>query len=236
MTAGIAAKAPYIDLGAFAAAAGSSFGEDWRAARVGVPVPPGGMRIDVLLLAEGHGITTCERSEIVLLREGTLSLTAEGVTLRLDAGEAAIVPAGTTFHWRAACRVRAIVVGAAKPGPDGARLTRIDFDAPHAPSARPNPDLLVGDKEPACAQHVDFRSADTLFYAGTWSSTPYHRLPMTYAHWEVMLLLEGDVAFGDADGNEAMARPGDLVVIPAGSACSWRGIGPTRKLFVILRF
>ncbi|QSR19995.1 cupin domain-containing protein [Novosphingobium sp. KA1] len=235
MTAGIAAKAPYIDLGAFAAAAGSSFGEDWRAARVGVPVPQDGMRIDALLLAESHGIATSDLSEIVLVREGTLSLTADGVTLRLDAGEAALVPAGTTFHWRAATPVRAIVVGAAKPGPDGARLTRIDFAAAHEPSARPNPDLLVGDKEPACAQHVDFRSADTLFYAGTWSSTPYHRLPMPYAHWEVMLLLEGDVAFGDADGNEATARPGDLVVIPAGSVASWRGIGPTRKLFVILR-
>lgn len=166
MSADIAAKAPYIDLGAFAAAAGSSFGKDWRAASA----------------------------------------------------------------------VRAIVVGTAKPGPEGARLTRIDFGAAHAPSARPNPDLLVGDREPACAQHVDFRSADTLFYAGTWSSTPYHRQPMTYGHWEVMLLLEGEVAFGDAGGNEAMAGPGDLVVIPAGSAASWRAIGATRKLFVILRF
>ena len=202
MSAGIAAKAPYIDLGAFAVAAGSSFGEDWRAGRVSVPVPQDGMRIDALLLAESHGIATSDLSEIVLVREGTLSLTADGVTLRLDAGEAALVPAGTTFHWRATSAVRAIVVGAAKPGADGARLTRIDFGAPHAPSARPNPDLLVGDKEPACAQHVDFRSADTLFYAGTWSSTPYHRLPMTYAHWEVMLLLEGEVAFGDAEGNE----------------------------------
>lgn len=235
MTGSIAAKAPFIDLGAFAAAAGSPNGKDWRAARVGAPVPPGGMRVDALLLAEGHGIATCERSEIVLVREGILSLTADAVTLRLSAGEAAVIPAGTTFHWRATTPIRAIVAGAAKAGPEGTRLTRIDFGAAHEPSARPNPDLLVGDKEPACAQHVDFRSADTLFYAGTWSSTPYRRLPMTYGHWEIMLLLEGEVAFGDADGNEAVARPGDLVIVPAGEVASWRVIGATRKLFVILR-
>lgn len=232
---GTITRGPLVDLRAFAAEQAFPRSTDWSEARVGAPVPDGEMRVEALLLRRGSGVATARASEIVLVLAGTLSLSAETVTVRLEAGEAAGIPMGMAFHWRAGEDVRAIVLSSERPGPQHNRLTRIDLAAPHLPSAKPNVDLLVGDKDPQCAQNVDFRTQDGGFYAGTWSSTPYHRLPMTYGHWEAMYLLDGDVAFGDADGNETMVTPGDFVLIPAGEVASWRGIGPTRKLFVILR-
>lgn len=236
-----APPAPFVNLRAFAAAAaaapapGSGDGGNWATARVPAPVPGGGLGIAALLLEPGHGIASATGSEVVLVLEGALSLTADTATIRLGPGEAAILPMGSDFHWRADEPVRAVTISADRPGPQGARLVRIAPDAPHEPSATPDPRLLAGEQLPLCAQHVDFRSADGGFYCGTWSSSPYHRLPMTYGHWEAMYLLEGEVAFGDAEGNETLVGPGDFIVVPQGQVASWRAIGPTRKLFAILR-
>jgi uncharacterized cupin superfamily protein len=70
---------------------------------------------------------------------------------------------------------------------------------------------------------------------GTWDSTPYHRRPMYYRHYELMYLLEGSVTFVDEAGRSGTFSKGDIFLVEQTATCSWESLDHVAKVYVIYR-
>ena len=219
----------FVDLRAFAATARVA-GADYADARAALPLPAGPVTVDVLRLDGGAGTLTLDGDEFVIVLSGSLTLDVA----TLDAGDSAVVPAGAAFHWRAGPGTVAIAMRCTS-GPAGAgAVVPIDHDAPLAPSGAPLAELLVGET-PSCRNHTDYRSANGEFVCGTWDSTPYHRRPMAYRHYELMHLLDGAVTFVDETGRSATFAKDDVFLVEQGAQCSWDSRVPVKKVYAIYR-
>ncbi|WP_246089343.1 cupin domain-containing protein [Paraburkholderia guartelaensis] len=104
-------------------------------------------------------------------------------------------------------------------GTDGT-IVPIDSAPQLEPSGAPLAELLLT-PTPHCRNQTDHRSLDGKFTCGTWDSTPYHRLAMSYSHYELMHLLEGSVTFVDETGRPATFSRGDIFLVEQGARCSW---------------
>jgi uncharacterized cupin superfamily protein len=93
---------------------------------------------------------------------------------------------------------------------------------------------LVG-PTPNCRNHSDFRSANGEFVCGVWDSTPYHRSPMVFRHYELMHLLEGAVTLEDVAGHTNTFSKGDILLMVLGSTCSWRSECHVTKVYATFR-
>ena len=229
----------FIDIRAFAETASVAplRGEaDWLAQRALLPLAPSPLTVGVAAFDAAHGsVEGLPGDEVVILVGGTLEIESAAGTLSLAAGESATLPAGSSFRWRAGATTRAIIVGYDTPSGAAPAPIAIELDAPLVPSGTPLPELLVGDELPACRTHEDYRSVDGRFYSGTWDSTPYHRVAMTYRQTELMQILQGEVTFVDGAGRTCTARTGDIVIIEQGADCSWVSRVHVKKMYVIHR-
>ncbi|MDB5877723.1 MAG: protein of unknown function cupin 3 [Variovorax sp.] len=225
----------FVDLRALAAESSAPSpmpaGDRFLASRQWLNTPAVGVTISTLHLDGGTGrVEALADDEFVLVLAGALSIG----DARIGVDGSIVVPRGRSFEWMAAPGTVALVMGCGVgPAGDG-KPVPIDTSATLEPSSPPLADLLVG-PTPSCRNFTDFRSASGEYMIGTWDSTPYERVAMTYRHCELMLLLEGAVTFVDGAGRKGTFSKGDIFVIEQGAHCSWLSETHVKKVYVIFR-
>jgi uncharacterized cupin superfamily protein len=209
--------------------------DPYLADRRRLPLPDGLVSVETLTLAAGQsGETVLSGDEFVLVLAGSLRLRQAARQIQLEADGAAVAVRAEPLEW-ATDDATELLVMRCSAGPGGADgPVRIDVDAPLSPSNPPLADLLVG-PTPSCRSHSDFRSASGEFMCGTWDSTPYHRQLMTFRHFELMRLLEGEVTFVDEAGRTGRFGTGDVVLFVHGGAASWESRTHVKKIYATYR-
>jgi uncharacterized cupin superfamily protein len=201
-----------------------------------MPLPEGPVSIEAVSLAAGEaGEVLLTADEFVLVVEGTIILRQAERELRLGAGEAAVMVRGERVEWASESATEVVIMRCSAGDRAGAdKPIVIDVDAPLSPSSPPVAELLIG-PAPVCRNHTDYRSANGEFVCGTWVSTPYHRRPMSFRHFELMRLLEGEVTFVDRDGRTERFGAGDVVLFVQGGGCSWESRTHVKKIYATYR-
>lgn len=202
-----------------------------------LPLPEGPVAVAAVRL-QGAGTMSAQGVDVFLIAlSGGVVLQTPGDAqgaVDLGAGTSAVVPAGVAFDWRADADTSLIVLRCAGGPPGAAAIVRIDESAPLSPSGPPLAELLVG-PTPQCRNFTDYRSTTGEFSCGTWDSTPYHRRPMDYRHYELMHLLEGAVTFVDGAGRSGTFTQGDVFIVERGARCSWESRVHVKKVYAIHR-
>lgn len=217
----------FVDLRAFAAQVGAAddlLGGDTLA------LPEGPVTITAARVTGGGRVAAMPADQFVIVLSG--ALTIDGGTLA--ATRSVVLPAGIAFEWHAQGETLIVAMRCSSGAAGADRPVAIDHEAPLEPSGAPLAELLVG-APPSCRNHTAYRSANGEFLCGTWDSTPYHRLPMRYRHYELMHLLDGAVDFTDEAGRSATFEAGDIFLIEQDAACSWRSIDDVKKVYAIYR-
>ena len=101
-----------------------------------------------------------------------------------------------------------------------------------APLEIPDASPFAGDV-PTQHDHTYFSDASDQMYAGTWTCTPMHRKPDTFARTELMCLLEGSVTLTDADGREHAFRAPETLLVSHGTVIKWDSDEDVRKYYCI---
>ena len=220
----------FVDLRTFAVAAPT--GALCDAGRI-LPASAGPVTISAIdLVGEGH-VEALAADLFVFVLAGALHVAGQGI----GANRSAVLPRGSAFDWRAEDGTVVIRIACADAGASAGGVAApvlIDESAPLLPSGAPLAELLVG-PTPSCRNHTDFLSPSGEFICGTWDSTPYHRLPMRYRHYELMYLIDGSVTFEDETGRTAAYTAGDVFLVEQGAQCSWRSTAHVKKVYAIYR-
>lgn len=232
----------FIDLKAFASEASrdmasstSSSGDRFQSSHRFLDLAPGPVTAGVITLAQGSGTVSLQPAdEFVVVSEGAITFTQADRSLTLNAGKSAVIPQGARFTWSTQAPASVIFMRYARgPGTDGA-IVPIDDVPQLQPSGAPLAELLRT-PAPQCRNQTDYRSPDGKLTCGTWDSTPYHRIPMLYQHYELMHLLEGSVTFIDETGRTATFSRGDIFLVEQGARCSWESREQVAKVYAIYR-
>jgi uncharacterized cupin superfamily protein len=166
---------------------------------------------------------------------GRLTLRQNGVTLELAAGEHALVLRDLPMAWSSDVGAQLIVLRCTAGGtPTVSQPVKINTAATLAPSNPPLAELLIG-PTPQCRSHASYRSPTAEFVCGTWDSTPYHRRPMLFQHFELMHLLSGSVTFIDSSGAAGTFRAGDVLLFVRGGTVSWESREHVKKAYAWFR-
>lgn len=215
-------------------AADDSEAGSYLAGRRRLPLADGPVTIEsVLLSSGGSGQAVLPGDEFVLVLSGVVRFRQKGRDLRISAGEAAVILRDHLLEW-AANEPAELLVMRCTAGGSADEPVVIDTAAPLSPSSAPLAELLVG-STPSCRNHSDYRSATGEFVCGTWDSTPYHRRRMTFRHFELMRLLEGEVTFIDQHGRSGTFGAGDVVLFVQGGAASWESRSHVKKIYSTYR-
>jgi len=85
---------------------------------------------------------------------------------------------------------------------------------------------------PTMKTWVQHTSADGTVISGTWEATPgtYHA---TYAAYEFVHLMEGEITITPDGGEPVVLAPGDAFVVEPGFMGTWKIEKPVRKHFCI---
>jgi uncharacterized cupin superfamily protein len=89
-----------------------------------------------------------------------------------------------------------------------------------------------GDPNEPGSETVSFRSGDGAFSFGLWRRVP-ETGPMEPPYHEVAVLIEGEVELVEEDGTVHRAGPGDVLITPKGSRCTWRALSPVKKFWAV---
>lgn len=210
-------------------------GDDaWATNRAPLPAAKAPIALGVLRLSDSGNQPAQSADEFAIVLSGRLALLHNGQTYDVHAGKSIVIPAGVAFNWTAQTATTVIVMACSSGPASTDRPIPIDENAALAPSGPPLAELLVG-PTPSCRNFTDYRSTTGEFVCGTWDSTPYHRLGMTYGHFELMHLLEGAVTFIDQTGREATFGEGDVFLVEQGAHCSWESRVHAKKVYAIYR-
>jgi uncharacterized cupin superfamily protein len=230
----------FVDVGAVAQQpvtplAAHGLGEFLRRRRW-LDLPPGPISVAAATVsAGGETGVMLAGEEFVLVLSGRLALRQGAKDIALEAGEQALLVRGAPLSWSSDVGARLVVLRCtAGDGPAIVQPVKIDTSAALSPSNPPLAELLVG-PTPQCRSHADYRSPSGEFVCGTWDSTPYHRLPMLFQHFELMHLLEGSVTFVDAGGAAGTFGAGDVVLFVRGGTVSWESRDYVRKAYAWFR-
>lgn len=210
--------------------------DSYLASRRRLPLPDGAVSIESVTLAGRQaGEALLDGDEFVLVLNGTIRLRQGARELRLGAGDAGVVIRNGPLQWAADKPTELIVMRCTDGGGAGAdEPVLIAVGASLAPSNPPLAELLIG-PTPSCRNHTDYRSQSGEFLCGTWDSTPYHRRLMTFRHFELMRLLEGQVTFVDQDSRTGKFGAGDVVLFVQGGGCSWESTTHVKKIYSTYR-
>jgi uncharacterized cupin superfamily protein len=224
---------PIFDLKEWAASVRET-SQSWRFRRMALPLDDHAVSVEAFRLEAGSGeVASQSADEFLHVLDGALSLHSGDVALTLSAGQSAVVPAGAAFEWR--CDAPVTIVAMRRPGSaTPAAPCLMDVSGSLSPSAPPSSEVLLT-PTPDCRNLTLFKSADQTFSCGVWDSTPYTRTAITYGHYELMHLIEGEVTFVDDSGFIAAFQAGDLFLVRKGARCSWRSLVDVTKVFAIYR-
>ena len=196
-----------------------------------LPASAGPVTISAIRLAGGGPVAEIEADMFVFVLSGSLAIDGETYA----ANRSVVLPRGIAFDWQAGDDTRVIRIACEGAGSDATTgPVPIDEDAALVPSGAPLAELLVG-PTPSCRNHTDFLSPSGEFICGTWDSTPYHRLPMRYRHYELMYLLDGAVTFVDETGRSGTFATGDVFLVEQAAQCSWLSTVDVKKVYAIYR-
>jgi uncharacterized cupin superfamily protein len=207
----------------------------WSANRGWLALPEGPVSLGCLTLPAGSGDVPAQaHDEFLIVLDGALDLTAGDQSLTLAKDASLVVPAGVALRWQSAAATTVIFMRCQADAGAAQALVPIDASAGLQPSGAPLAELLTT-PTPQCRSFTDYRSLDGEFMCGTWDSTPYTRTSMRYRHYELMHLLEGEVAFVDGQDNEGVFGEGDIFLVTRGADCSWDSQVHVKKVFAIHR-
>lgn len=178
-------------------------------------------------------VASFPHTETLVVLEGDLSLTAAGAApLVIGPGAGVVIARGTAVHIQARFRVRFAFCAAACDGPTKPGLTPLRAGADFKPSAAPPAETLLG-PTPACRSDNVFTEEQSQYRAGTWDSTPYHRVVRPHRLNEFMHLLAGSVRFASPDGSVLTAGAGDALFVPQGAPVGWESTERVAKFYVV---
>jgi len=193
----------------------------------------GGMGAGRVSLSGEIDIAHHPHTETLVVVEGELSLDTPGSPgLMLGCGEGAVIARGTALRVQA--RGQAVFVFCAFVAQVGttAGVTVLHAQADFKPSSPPAANLLLG-PAPHCRSDNVFKDEAAGVQAGTWDSTPYHRIVRPHPVNEFMFLLAGRVRLASPDGSVLEAGAGDAVLVPHGTAVGWESRVPVAKFYVV---
>jgi uncharacterized cupin superfamily protein len=144
---------------------------------------------------------------------------------------AAVIGCGTALRIQAGSGVRFSFCAAACDKPKRG-LFQLRADADFKPSASLPAEVLLG-PAPQCRSDNVFTSDCAEYRAGTWDSTPYHRVVRPHRLNEFMHLLAGSVRFAAPDGSVLSAGTGDALFVPQGASIGWESRDRVAKFFVV---
>jgi uncharacterized cupin superfamily protein len=188
------------------------------------------------LLSAGEGVADeVPQHELLIVVDGEIDIEERGRAARLRAGSSVIVPKGGSFRWSVADQARLVFMRyLAEDAQGGADLVFVDPDVPLSPSGSPAAELLLSET-PSCRNNTLYATPTRHWSAGVWDSTPYHRAPMVYGHYELMHILEGSVRIADDQGRTTTFGQDAIFLVPKGAKCSWLSEEHVRKVWGILR-
>ena len=171
--------------------------------------------------------------ETIVVVEGELTLTADGAAPVVVGAEAgAVIGCGTSLRVQAGSRVRFVFCAAACEKPTRRGLFPLSANADFKPSATLPADVLLG-PSPACRSDNVFIDDGAQYSAGTWDSTPYHRIVRPHRVNEFMHVLAGSVRFAAPDGSVLSVDTGDALFVPQGAPIGWESSDRVAKFYVV---
>jgi uncharacterized cupin superfamily protein len=180
-------------------------------------------------------IASFPHTETVIVVDGALTLTAAGARpLVLGRGEGAVIARGTAVRILAEQRSLFVSCAAAAEGPSNpvVKQLRGDAAANYKPSTPPPAETMLG-PIPDCRSDSVFIDEQAQYRAGTWDSTPYHRVVRAHRLNELMVLLAGSVRFAAPDGSVVTAGTGDAIFVPRGAPIGWESRERVAKFYVV---
>jgi uncharacterized cupin superfamily protein len=171
--------------------------------------------------------------ETIVVVEGELTLTAVGAApLVLGPQAGAVIGCGTALRIQAGSRVRFSFCAAACDKPTKRGLIPLRANADFRPSKPPPEETLLG-PTPDCRSDNVFTEEGAQYLAGTWDSTPYHRVVRPHRLNEFMHLLAGSVRFAASDGSVLSVGTGDALFVPQGAPIGWESSDRVAKFYVV---
>ena len=171
--------------------------------------------------------------ETIVVVEGELTLNAAGAApLVLGPQAGAVIGCGTELRILAESRARFVFCAAACDKPTKRGLIPLRANADFKPSKPPPAETLLG-PTPECRSDNVFIDDGAQYTAGTWDSTPYHRVVRAHRLNEFMHLLAGGVRFAAPDGSVLSARAGDALFVPQGAPIGWESSDRVAKFYVV---
>jgi uncharacterized cupin superfamily protein len=172
-------------------------------------------------------------TETLVVVEGELRLTrADAAPLVLGRGAGAVIARGTAVRIQAATRTLFLFCAAAAERANQPGVTPLRADANFKPSNSLPPEVLLG-PAPQCRSDDVFKDELTGVQAGTWDSTPYHRIVRPHRVNEFMVLVDGGVRFASPDGSVLSAQAGDAIFVPQGVPVGWESSERVAKFYVV---
>ena len=172
-------------------------------------------------------------TETIVVVDGELSLIAAGAApLVLRRGECAVIARGTALRIQAATRSLFVFCAAAAELANQPGITPLRADKNLTPSNSLPVEILLG-PAPQCRSDNVFKDELTGVLAGTWDSTPYHRIVRPHRLNEFMFLLAGAVRFASPDGSVQSTRAGDAIFVPQGAPIGWESSELVAKFYVV---
>jgi uncharacterized cupin superfamily protein len=171
--------------------------------------------------------------ETIVVVEGELTLTAAGAApLVLGPQAGAVIGCGTALHVLAESRARFVFCAAACDKPTKRGLVPLRADAAFKPTATLPAEVLLG-PAPQCRSDNVFTDDGAQYLAGTWDSTPYHRIVRPHRLNEFMHLVAGSVRFAAPDGSVLSVGTGDSLFVPQGAPIGWESSDRVAKFYVV---
>ena len=194
---------------------------------------PGAMAAGRVHFTAGVEVASYPHIETLVVVDGELTLTAAGTAPLVLGPQAGVVIApGTAVRIEAETGARFVFCAAAGGTTARPGLTPLRAEADFKPSNPPPAEALLG-PAPACRSDNVFKDEETQYIAGTWDSTPYHRIERPHRLNEFMHLLAGSVRFASPDGSALSAGAGDALFVPQGAPMGWESHDRVAKFYVV---
>ena len=181
-------------------------------------------------------------NEFMLLLEGSLEfILDDGSEVKVNAGEAFVIPKGLSCQWIQPGYVKKFFMIFSNPGgpiADDVSTKGIILPTPEGPAGEPaaveltDTSAFFGDI-PVQHDHIYYEDPTGQMQVGLWDSTPFETAVAPFSRNEMMCLLEGSVTLTDADGNEHLYKAGDTIYVSKGAEFGWRNDEYIRKFYSI---